>query len=134
MLPAYIIGSPQGRALVLASLRTGEKISLVQLPASKLQMRYEPSSGAVLYTLNVAGYKAMYVNSPYYSEVRDQTLDVILMHEFAHTPLGREAFGIESKPHSSDDEFEAVRKVENPYRAFYGVPKRETYSGMPVEH
>ncbi|HVI56309.1 MAG TPA: RHS repeat-associated core domain-containing protein [Luteibacter sp.] len=131
---AYIIGSPQGRALVLASLRTGEKISLVQMPASALQMRYEPSVGAVFYTLNIAAYKARYVNSPFNSEVRDQTLDVILMHEFAHTSLGREVFGIEAKPHSTKDELETVRKVENPYRAFYGVPKRETYSGMPVEH
>ncbi len=131
---AYIIGSPQGRALVLASLRTGEKINLVQLPDSKLQMRYDAGIGAVLYTLNVAGYKAMLVNSPNYSEVRDQTLDVILMHEFAHTPLGREAFGIEARPHSSEDETETVRKVENPYRAFYGVPKRDEYSGMSIQH
>lgn len=131
---AYIIGSPQGRALVLASLRTGEKVTLAQVPASRLQMRYEAGSGAVLYTLNLAGYKAMFVNSPQYSEVRDQTLDVILMHEIAHTPLGREAFKIEAKPHTYQDEFEAVRTVENPYRAFYGVPKRETYSGYSIEH
>jgi RHS repeat-associated protein len=129
---AYIIGSPQGRAFVSAALRTGEKINLVQLPASQLAMGLDKGSGAVLYTLNVEAYKAQYINTPYYPEVKDQTLDVILTHEFAHTPLGRDVFDIRAVPRSTEDEIETVKRVENPYRAFYGVPARQAYSGVPI--
>jgi len=31
-----------------------------------------------------------------------------------------------------NDEFEDVKKVENPYGQFYGLPARTTYGGTPI--
>lgn len=130
----YIVGSPMGKALVTEALRTGQRIDLVALPSNlRPDFRYAAGDGIVLYTLNLAAYKAQYYGTKMYPEVRDQTLDVILMHEVGHTPLGRAAYSISSQPGTLMDEFEDVRKVENPYRAFYGIPLRESYSGYPLQ-
>lgn len=130
----YIIGAPMGKALVQEALASGQQIGLIQIPATmRPDMRFDHGSGLIMYTLNIAAYKAQFMNNPVLAaEVRGQTLDVMLAHEIAHTPLGRRAFGIQARPSTMEDEFEDVRRVENPYRAFYGVPVRTTYSGKPV--
>lgn len=98
----------------------------------RYDFRYDSGSGLVFYTLNLAAYKAKFVNKPEFNEVKDQTLDVILMNEIGHTPLGRAAFHIISHPSTLLDEFEDIRKVENPYRSFYGIPARKASNGFDL--
>lgn len=131
----YIIASPLGRAVVKASLEHNESITLMDMTATSMAPNFYYAAGqdAILYTTRLADFKASYMNDPIkFAEVRDQTLDVILMHEIGHTPLGRTALGIIAQPHTNEDEFEDVRKVENPYRGYYGIPARTTYSGMSI--
>lgn len=130
----YIIASPLGKGLVRAALKEGDPIKLLDMTSSPLgpNFQYMADVDMVAYTTNVADYKARFLGTPGYAEIKDQTLDVILMHEIGHTSLGRTAFGIEAQPHTYDDEFEDVRKVENPYRSYYGVPQRTSYSGIPL--
>ncbi|SFW69147.1 RHS repeat-associated core domain-containing protein [Luteibacter sp. UNCMF366Tsu5.1] len=130
----YIIASPLGKGLVRAALKEGDPIKLLDMTSSPLgpNFQYMADVDMVAYTTNLADYKARFSGSPGYAEIKDQTLDVILMHEIGHTSLGRTTFGIGAQPHTYEDEFEDVRKVENPYRSYYGVPQRSSYSGIPL--
>jgi len=87
-------------------------------------------TGSVYYFLQVDAYKAMYPNSP---DMQTQTLDIILGHEIAHTRQGSHAFGVTYSPKFSlPNEFEVIRKVENPYRQFLRVQLRSGYGDTPL--
>lgn len=72
----YIIGAPMGKALVQEALASGQQIGLIQVPATmRPDFRFDHGSGLIMYTLNIAAYKAQFMNNPILAaEVRGQTL------------------------------------------------------------
>jgi len=130
----YILSSPYGQQVAKEVLAHDGKIGLGLIPNGMAPtFRFDAGTGLVLYTLRLSDYKATLMNhAGLYREVKDQTLDVVLMHEIGHTPYGRTAFNMSSPISSQLNEFEDIRKVENPYRSFYGIPLRESSNGYDI--
>ena len=91
---------------------------------------YQASAWSIVYSSQLDAYKAMYPADD--TDIQAQTLDVIIAHEIGHTKQGAHAFGIMYSPKFSyPNEFDVIRKVENPYRQYLGLPLRLHYGGAP---
>ena len=87
------------------------------------------SDNVVIYTMNLQGFKAA---DDRWGELKGLGLDVVLAHEFGHSPFATRALGYSQDSGYWKNEFNTVRYVENPYRSFMGLPLRATYGGIPI--
>lgn len=76
--------------------------------------------------------KADHAHLRCYSEVKEQTLDVILTHEFAHTSLFRDVFDVTAVPRTIEDEIETVERGRESLRGFLWVSGSTGLSAGPV--
>ncbi|NKZ40251.1 RHS repeat-associated core domain-containing protein, partial [Oleiagrimonas citrea] len=123
--------SPVGKKIYDQAIKEGGKINLVLEP-SGFPPTYHLQNGTnntIVYSLDVAGFLR---DRDKEGEMHGATLDIILGHEIGHTKIAVDALGYSQSEGYWQNEFNVVRNVENPYRAYIGAPLRTRYSGYPV--
>ncbi len=134
----HYLSSPIGKLIAAYAIAHKAQIAIAEMPMnSKYRPDFSTENDTITYSLNWRGFLAELSPATavqFKDLVGNNLLSDLFAHEIAHTRIGSMALGkpYYRGPDTLQEEFNAIRYGENPYRQFIHVPLRRSYGGYRI--